>query len=76
MKCNQLDGACNQSFTAATFDELAMMMSKHAREMVQQGDTAHLEAMNQMRKNLTSPDAMQVWMADKRKIFDALPDVA
>jgi hypothetical protein len=76
MKCNQLNGACDQTFSAHTFDELAMMMSKHAREMVQQGDTAHLEAMNEMRKNLTSPDAMQVWMADKRKAFDALPDDA
>lgn len=74
MTCNQLDGACKEPFTATTFDELAMMMSKHAREMVQQGDTAHIEAMNKMRKNMTSPDAMQLWMAEKRKIFDTLPD--
>ncbi len=74
MSCKQLDGACDQHFSANTFDELAMMMSKHAREMVQQGDAAHIEAMNEMRKNMSSPDAMQVWMATKRKTFDGLPE--
>lgn len=74
MTCKQLDGACNQTFTAHTFDELAMLMSKHSREMVQQEDAAHIEAMNEMRKNLTSPDGMQTWMADKRKVFDVLPE--
>ena len=44
----------------------------HAREMVQQGDAAHIEAMNEMRRNMTSPDAMNEWMDDKRKAFNAL----
>jgi hypothetical protein len=51
-----------------------MMVSKHAREMVQQGDPDHIEAMNEMRKNMTSPDAMNAWMDDKKKAFNALPD--
>jgi hypothetical protein len=74
MNCKQLGGACDQPFSANTFDDLAMMVSKHAREMVQQGDAAHIEAMNEMRKSMISPDAMSVWMADKRKAFDALPE--
>jgi hypothetical protein len=74
MTCEELGGACSQAFSANTFDEIAMMVSKHAREKVQQGDAAHIDAMNEMRKNMTSPEAMNTWMEDKRKAFNALPD--
>jgi len=76
MTCKQLGGACNQTFTANSFDEIAMMVSKHAREMVQNGDVAHVEAMTEMRKNMSTPDAMNAWMSDKRKVFDASPDTS
>lgn len=74
MTCNQLGGACNHAFEANTFDEIAMMVSKHAREMVQQGEAAHIQAMNQMRTNMNSPEAMNAWMDEKRKLFNNLPD--
>ena len=74
MTCKQLGGACNQTFSANTFDEIAMMVSKHAREMVQQGDAAHIEAMNDMRSRMTSPDATKAWMDEKRNAFNALRD--
>lgn len=73
MTCQQLGGACGQQFSANSFDEIAMMVSKHAREMVQNGDADHLEAMNEMRKSMSSPDAMNTWMNEKRSAFDALP---
>ncbi|AYB33551.1 DUF1059 domain-containing protein [Chryseolinea soli] len=74
MTCKQLGGACAQTFTANTFDEIAMMVSKHAREKVQQGDAAHIEAMNAMRASMTSQDAMTAWMDEKREIFNNTPD--
>ena len=74
MTCKQLGGACDKTFSANTFDEIAMMVSKHAREMVQQGDLAHIEAMNEMRNNMSTPDAMNAWMDDKKKTFDGLGD--
>jgi predicted small metal-binding protein len=73
MTCKQLGGACDQRFSANSFDEIAMMVSKHAREMVQQGDAAHIEAMNDMRSKMTSPETAKAWMDEKRKAFDALP---
>jgi hypothetical protein len=76
MTCRQLGGACEQTFSANTFDEIAMMVSKHAREMVQQGDGAHIAAMNDMRSAMSSPDAMNNWMNEKRNAFNALPDEA
>ena len=74
MTCKQLGGACSENFSANTFDEIAMMVSKHAREMVQQGDAAHIDAMNAMRSSMTSPDAMNAWMDEKRKAFNSLPN--
>ena len=73
MTCKQLGGACDQTFSANSFDEIAMMVSKHAREMVQNGDQPHIEAMNEMRNTMTSPEATQAWMNDKRKAFDTTP---
>jgi len=74
MTCKQLGGACNQEFKANTFDEMAAMSKKHAMEMFQKGDEAHLDAMNEMQKLMQSPDAMNEWMDSKRKVFDALPE--
>lgn len=74
MTCKQLGGACNKTFSANTFDEIAMMVSKHAREMVQQGDAAHIQAMNDMRNTMTSPEATNAWMNEKREAFDNLPN--
>jgi len=74
MTCKQLGGACDHKLSANSFDEIAMMVSKHAREMVQNGDAAHIEAMNEMRQNMSSTEAMKAWMDDKRKAFDALPE--
>lgn len=74
MTCKELGGACSQTFSANTFDEIAMMVSKHAREMVQHGDAAHIQAMNEMRNNMTSPEAINAWMDGKRKAFESLPN--
>ena len=43
--------------------------------MFQKKDQAHLAAMDEMMKLMQSPEAMKNWMDDKRKAFDALPDV-
>lgn len=74
MTCLELGGACDEKFSANSFDELAMMVSKHAREKVQQGDAAHIEAMNAMRASMTSPEATQAWMDEKRRAFNSLPN--
>lgn len=74
MTCKQLGGACDHPLSANTFDEMAMLVSKHAREKVQQGDTAHIEAMNVMRAAMTSPEAANAWMNEKRRAFEALPE--
>lgn len=74
MTCKELGGACDHTFSANTFDEIAMQVSKHAREMVGQGDAAHIAAMNDMRSRMTSPEATNAWMDEKRKAFNSLPN--
>ena len=74
MTCKQLGGPCDHPLRANSFDEIAMLASKHGREMVGNGDQAHIQAMNEMRQQMTSAEAVQRWMAEKRQAFEATPD--
>ncbi len=74
MTCKQLGGACDQEFSASTFDEIAELSKKHGMEMYQTGDKAHLQAMGEMQELMRTPDAMKDWFDSKRKEFETLPD--
>ncbi len=41
--------------------------------MFQKGDTAHHEAINEMKELMKTPDSMKTWFETKQKEFDALP---
>jgi hypothetical protein len=43
MTCKHLGGACDQTFTANTFDEIAALSKKHGMEMFQKGDAPHIK---------------------------------
>ena len=72
MTCNQLGGACDVTFSANTFEEIAQQSKQHGMDMFQKQDAAHLEAMAKMQDLMTDPHAMQTWFESKRKEFDAL----
>ena len=74
MTCNQLGGACEKKFHANSFEEIAEISKKHAMEMFEIGDVDHLKAMNAMQELMKSPEAMNRWMANKKKEFNALPE--
>ncbi len=74
MTCNQLGGACDRVFSAETFDEIAAMSKKHGMEMFVKRDTAHLQAIGEMRELMKTPGAMKDWFESKRKEFEALSD--
>ncbi|MBL4755803.1 MAG: DUF1059 domain-containing protein [Flavobacteriales bacterium] len=76
MTCNQLGGPCDLEFRANTFEEIAEQSKKHGMEMFQQGEAAHLKAMDEMQKLMQSPNAMNEWMDNKRKEFEALAEDA
>jgi hypothetical protein len=74
MTCKQLGGACDKEFDTNSFEEMADLSKKHVMEMFQKGDPAHLNAMNEMRELMKTPDAMKDWFENKRKEFEALPE--
>ena len=74
MTCRQLGGACDEKFRAETFDEIAQRSKQHGMKMFQQGDRAHLEVMDRMKKLMTDPQTMQNLMESKRQEFEALPE--
>ena len=74
MTCNQLGGACEEQFQANSFEEMAEMSKKHAMEMFQKGDEAHLEAKRKMQELMKSPEAMKKWFENIKETFNQLPD--
>ncbi|MBX2826009.1 MAG: DUF1059 domain-containing protein [Gammaproteobacteria bacterium] len=74
MTCNQLGGACDLEFKAATFEEMAELSKQHGMEMFAAQDADHLKAMEAMKGLMEKPAAMQEWYEEKRKEFEALPD--
>lgn len=74
MTCKQLGGACEEAFTAATFEEIAELSKQHGMAMFQQQDAGHLEAMEKMQALMQDPAAMQAWFEGKKKEFEALPE--
>lgn len=74
MTCAQLGGACEITFQANTFEEIAAMSKQHGMEMFQAKDKAHLKAMDDMKALMSSPESMQAWFESKRREFDALAE--
>ena len=72
MTCKQLGGAFDLKFKAETFDEISELSKQHGMEMFNNGDDAHIKAMQEMQELMKDPNAMQDWMDSKRNEFDAL----
>lgn len=76
MTCKQLGGACEKEFHAETFQDMAALSKQHGTETWEQGDAAHIKAMEDMKELMQNPDAMNAWMENKQKEFDSLPEGA
>jgi GTP1/Obg family GTP-binding protein len=74
MTCKQLGGACSKKFQAQTFEEMAEMSKKHAMEVANKGDKAHIEKMKEMKDLMNTPGAMKEWFEKVQNEFDALPE--
>ncbi|UGA56649.1 DUF1059 domain-containing protein [Vibrio sp. VB16] len=72
MTCKQLGGACDEVFSANTFEELVELSKQHGMVMFQQQDTQHLQAMARIQQLMSDPEAMKVWFDSKRSEFDQL----
>ena len=74
MTCKQMGGACDETFSADTFEEMAELSKAHGMEMFQKQDAAHLAIMAEMKTLMEKPGAIEEYMAEKRRAFDAHPD--
>jgi len=74
MTCKQLGGACEQTFSAATFEEMAGLSKEHGKEMFKKNDAAHLEAMRAMQLLMETPMPCKIGLKKKKQAFDALPE--
>ncbi len=74
MNCKQLGGACDEEFRAETFDEMAELSKQHAMEMFGKQDSAHLQAMEEMKELMKDPNAVSAWFESRKKEFEELPE--
>jgi len=74
MKCIDLGGACQESFSANTFEELAKLSKAHGEKMYEIQDPAHMEAMKKIFTDMQNPDAMKQWILAKKEEFENLPE--
>ena len=74
MTCKQLGGACDKTFSANSFDEIAEMSKQHGITMFQKQDKAHLDAMNAMKDLMEDQAKMKNWYDNKKQLFEELPD--
>ena len=74
MTCKQMGGACDETFSAETFEEMAELSKAHGMDMMQKQDAAHLAIMAGMKAVMEKPGGMEEYMAQKRRDFDEWPD--
>jgi hypothetical protein len=72
MTCRQLGGACDEKFTANTWEEMQQKSMRHGKDMMEKGDKAHLEAGKKMRELLNDPIKMRHWLVEKKKEFEQI----
>ena len=74
MTCKELGGACDKSFSANSFKEIAELSKAHGTKMYQANDAPHIEAMRKMMELMKSPNAMTAWFQQKEAEFNALSE--
>ena len=75
MTCKQPGGACDLEFHGETFDDIANQSKKHGMDMLQKGDTAHIEAMSEMQKMMKEPSDFAKWFEAKKEEFNNLSNI-
>jgi hypothetical protein len=74
MSCKQLGGACDQLFSAHSFNEISALSQSHGKQMFEDADEKHLQAMSIMSELMRDPIKMKSWFDDKETEFNALPE--
>lgn len=73
MTCKQLGGACDLQLRGDTADEVIKAQDKHLREAVAAGDTAHEQALDEMKGRWKNPLKGMGWYRKTKREFAELP---
>ncbi|MCU1586887.1 MAG: hypothetical protein JWN31_380 [Frankiales bacterium] len=71
MTCKQLGGPCDLAHSGANANEVIKAQDKHLNETVAAGDTAHQEALADMKARWKHPIAGMGWYRQVKKDFAA-----
>jgi predicted small metal-binding protein len=74
MTCRQLGGACDLELRGDTADEVIKLQDKHLKEIVANDDTAHEQALKDMKGRWKNPIKGMGWYKNTKKAFAALPE--
>lgn len=74
MTCKQLGGACDKTFQAETFDDMAEQSKQHGMAMFQQQDAEHMAAMQKMMVLMQNPEKMTAFFEEKKALFAELSE--
>lgn len=74
MTCKQLGGPCDLALAGQTADEVIKAQDKHLKDLVAQGDQAHVPARNEMKGRWKRPVAGMGWYRDVKRAFAELPE--
>jgi hypothetical protein len=73
MTCRQLGGPCDLAHHGESANEVIKAQDRHLKEAVAAGDTAHEEALEEMKGRWKHPIAGMGWYRKAKRDFANLP---
>lgn len=74
MTCHQLGGPCDLTLRGQSADEVIKAQDRHLRDMVAEGDDAHVPAREEMKGRWKHPVAGMGWYRAVKQTFATLPE--
>jgi len=74
MTCKEMGGACDATFQAETFDDMAVLSKEHGMAMFHAQDQEHLKVMGEVMTLMQDIQGFSDWMNSKRKLFDSIAE--
>jgi hypothetical protein len=74
MTCRQLGGPCDLAHHGKDANEVINAQDRHLKEVVANGDTAHEQALKEMKGRWKHPIAGMGWYRKAKRDFAKLPE--
>ena len=74
MTCQQLGGPCDFAHHGENADEVIKLQDKHLNQIVSNGDTAHQDALEEMKGRWKHPIKGMGWYKKAKSDFASLPE--